>query len=288
MQKSTTPVDDYINAFPEDVSQKLESIRNLIREKAPKAQEEFSYGMPAYKTGGRPLVYFAAFKNHIGLYALPTGHVRFAKELAIYRHGKGSVQFPLSQPLPLDLIGRIVEYRLIENDLKSNKMKTERKTDFIIDKSNQRVQVEWEFYAPVEKVWDAWTRPEILDQWWAPKPWKARTKSMDFRSGGFWLYAMMGPDGQEVCGKADYQIVVEKKEFQAIDSFCDSDGIILKNLPQTKWQVYFIPQDQSTLLKMELIYKSTDNLEQNIKMGFQEGFTMALGNLDEVLIGLKS
>jgi len=108
-------VDDYIASFPKDLQVLLNNIRKTILEKAPQAIESISYGMPAYKTNGKPLVYFAAFKNHIGFYATPNGHSKFAKELSIYKSGKGSVQFPLDKPIPFDLIGRIVEFKIKEN-----------------------------------------------------------------------------------------------------------------------------------------------------------------------------
>ena len=105
-------VDDYIQSMPPEVRPILNEIRGLIKKQAPQAAEGISYGMPAYKQNGKPLVYFAAFKNHIGFYATPNGHSEFAKELARYKQGKGSVQFPLKEPVPYDLIRRIVEFRL--------------------------------------------------------------------------------------------------------------------------------------------------------------------------------
>lgn len=104
-------VDEYINSFPQDIQILLEKIRNVIRETAPEAAESISYGMPAYKLNKKPLVYFAAFKNHIGFYATPTGHSRFSDELSQYKQGKGSVRFPLNEPVPFDLIKRIVEFK---------------------------------------------------------------------------------------------------------------------------------------------------------------------------------
>jgi uncharacterized protein YdhG (YjbR/CyaY superfamily) len=111
-------VDEYIKDFPEDVQHILIEIRSAIIELAPQAEESISYGMPAYKTNGKPLVYFAAFKNHIGFYATPSGHKAFEKELAKYKQGKGSVQFPIDKPMPLKLITKIVEYRIKFNSQK--------------------------------------------------------------------------------------------------------------------------------------------------------------------------
>jgi uncharacterized protein YdhG (YjbR/CyaY superfamily) len=114
-------VDSYIKSFPEDVQVLLQQIRAIIRENAPEAEESIAYQMPAYKSAGKPLVYFAGYKNHIGFYATPSGHSIFEKELSKYKQGKGSVQFPLDKPLPFDLIARIVRYRMEENSLKAKK-----------------------------------------------------------------------------------------------------------------------------------------------------------------------
>lgn len=113
-------VDEYIVGFPKEVQDILKQVRATIRKAAPEAQETIAYGMPAYRLNG-PLVYFAAFKSHIGFYATPTGHEAFAKELSKYKQGKGSVQFPLDQPIPFDLITRIVKFRVTENASKSKK-----------------------------------------------------------------------------------------------------------------------------------------------------------------------
>jgi uncharacterized protein YdhG (YjbR/CyaY superfamily) len=115
MRSSFKNIDEYIITFPAEVQKILEQIRTIIRENAPGAEESISYGMPAFKLHNKPLVYFAGYKNHIGFYATPTGHEEFTKELAGYKQGKGSVQFPLDKPIPFDLIGRIVAYRAIEN-----------------------------------------------------------------------------------------------------------------------------------------------------------------------------
>ena len=108
-------VASYFAKFPEASQKRMQQIRTLIMEKAPEAQESISYGMPAYKTNGKPLIYYAAFKNHIGLYATPSGHTHFADALSQYKQGKGSVQFPNEQPLPLDLIAEIIAFRVEEN-----------------------------------------------------------------------------------------------------------------------------------------------------------------------------
>ncbi len=113
MNKPTTTT-EYIATFPKDIQLLLNTMRATIKTVAPKAEESISYGMPAYKLFKKPLVYFAGYKNHIGFYATPTGHEEFNAELSKYKQGKGSVQFPINEPLPLDLITRIVQFRVEE------------------------------------------------------------------------------------------------------------------------------------------------------------------------------
>lgn len=115
-------VDEYIATFPPEVQEILEKVRATIKGAAPGAVECIAYAMPAYKLNG-PLVYFAGYKNHIGFYATPTGHEAFKKELSKYKEGKGSVQFPLDEPMPFKLIEKIVRFRVKENMAKGKKSK---------------------------------------------------------------------------------------------------------------------------------------------------------------------
>lgn len=112
-------VEKYIAAFPPEVQKIMHEIRRIITDEAPDAVEGMAYGMPGYKTHGKPLVYFAGYKKHIGFYATPTGHSAFAEELAHYKQGKGSVQFPLDKPIPYDLISRMTVFRALENSVMS-------------------------------------------------------------------------------------------------------------------------------------------------------------------------
>lgn len=127
MKKTFKNIDDYIAIQTPEVQILLEQMRQTIKKAAPEAEELISYNMPAFKYHGM-LVYFAAYKNHIGFYATPTGHSQFKEELSVYKQGKGSVQFPLNQALSLELISRIVKFRMEENlkkvQLKNNKSKT--------------------------------------------------------------------------------------------------------------------------------------------------------------------
>jgi uncharacterized protein YdhG (YjbR/CyaY superfamily) len=113
-QEAPQTIDTYIAGFPEDVQAILQQIRRTIHETAPEATEAISYGMPTFKLHGN-LVHFGAFKSHIGFYPVPSGVEAFKDELAAYKQGKGSVQFPLDKPMPLDLIRRIVEFRVQES-----------------------------------------------------------------------------------------------------------------------------------------------------------------------------
>ena len=112
--KKFNSIDEYIKSHPKDIQMILEKIRKIIKQAAPEATEAISYGMPAFKINGKVLVYFAAFKHHIGFYALPSGNIAFKKELIQYKTGKGSIQFPLDQPIPYDLFKRIVIFRAEE------------------------------------------------------------------------------------------------------------------------------------------------------------------------------
>ena len=113
--KKFKTIDEYIKTFPEDVQIILEKVRQTILKAAPGSAETISYQMPAFKLNGRVLVYFAGWKNHIGFYPTPSGTTVFEKELSQYEGAKGSVKFPLDKPIPYDLIGKIVRYRVKEN-----------------------------------------------------------------------------------------------------------------------------------------------------------------------------
>jgi uncharacterized protein YndB with AHSA1/START domain len=159
--------------------------------------------------------------------------------------------------------------------------------DFTVDKENKTITVQREFDAERSLVWDAYTKSEILDQWWAPKPWKAKTKSMDFREGGSWVYAMVGPKGEEHWAIANYSKIEPMKEFAVDDAFADSNGNINKEMPQSKWNVTFSDQKDNTLVLIAITYPDLAQLEATIKMGFKEGLAMGMENLDELLASKK-
>lgn len=113
-------VDAYIAGFPEDVQEILDRMREIVREVAPDAEERIAYGMPGYKLNGKPLVYFAGYAKHIGFYATPNGHEAFKEDFARYKQGKGSVQFPLDEPMPYELVERVVRFRVDDVSNKSS------------------------------------------------------------------------------------------------------------------------------------------------------------------------
>ena len=124
MKTTYTTIDEYISSFPADVQAILQKIRATICKAAPGAEEAISYQMPTFKLNGN-LVHFAAFKNHIGFYPVPSGIEKFKKELSVYPQGKGSVQFPLDRPIPYVLISKIVKFRVKENLEKAKAKKNE-------------------------------------------------------------------------------------------------------------------------------------------------------------------
>lgn len=151
------------------------------------------------------------------------------------------------------------------------------------DAANKKIIVVREFDAPLEEVWKAWTDSNIMDQWWAPKPYQAKTKTMDFREGGHWLYSMVGPDGNESFCRADFKTIVENKSYTAEDAFCDENGKITHEIPGMHWKNEFSATDTGTKVEVEITFASEADMQKIIEMGFEVGFTAAHGNLDEVL-----
>ena len=162
-------------------------------------------------------------------------------------------------------------------------MKSNLTMNFTVDKENKKINVEREFAAPLKNVWAAWTEKELLDQWWAPLPWKTVTKSMDFREGGSWFYYMLGPDGTKFWSLVEYTSVEMLKGFSGLDGFCDEEGVLTDTFPRTKWKNVFTQDGSSTTVHVQVEYDSVEDLEKIIEMGFEEGFTSALINLDELL-----
>jgi len=156
--------------------------------------------------------------------------------------------------------------------------------DFTVNKEKNSITVKREFDAEISLVWDAYTQSELLEQWWAPKPWKAKTKSMDFKEGGHWHYVMCGPAGEEHWAFTTYQKIEYQKVFTGVDSFTDNNAVANKELPQSSWQISFTSKGDTTLVTTHILYDSLEQLETIIKMGFKEGYTLAMEGLDELLM----
>lgn len=165
-------------------------------------------------------------------------------------------------------------------------MNSNLKFDFTVDKKDNTVHVQREFDATLDLVWEAWTDPQILDQWWAPKPYRAETKSMDFREGGTWLYSMISPEGEAHWCKADYREIEHRQSYSYTDNFCDENGNVGELFPNSSWKNVFSEQSGKTSVNITIRYESLEMLEKVIGFGFREGFTMALQNLDRY-IGAK-
>lgn len=159
--------------------------------------------------------------------------------------------------------------------------------NFLVDKENKNITVTREFAANRALVWDAYTQKDILDQWWAPHPWKTHTKTLDFREGGHWHYAMRGPNGEEHWAMANYGIIVAQERFTGLDAFADAEGNINKDMPQSEWDVRFSDKGENTLVSFNINYPDLAQLEATIEMGFKEGLASAMENLDALLPGLK-
>jgi uncharacterized protein YndB with AHSA1/START domain len=158
--------------------------------------------------------------------------------------------------------------------------------DFTVDKSTHSVFVIREFNAELPLVWDAFTKQEILDQWWAPKPWMSKTKSMDFKVGGRRFYAMVSPEGEERSWQIqDYTSISPKTNFKFLSVFADKDEN--PHLPGSNWDLNFSEQNGITKVSITIYNDSLERMEKMIEMGFKEGFTMTLNELETLLKSKK-
>lgn len=162
-------------------------------------------------------------------------------------------------------------------------MKTQIHTDF----EKLTFQAKREFDAPIALVWRAYTEKELLDRWWAPKPWSTETISMDFRKDGKWVYDMVGPNGERNRGVQIFSEIVFEEYFSGIDAFVDQDGNINESMPVANWKNTFLETEKGTIVIVDARYPSRDALEFVIKMGMDKGVSMAHDNLSEVLETLK-
>lgn len=156
-------------------------------------------------------------------------------------------------------------------------------TEVKIDKDleNKKITVSKHFNAKPDAVWQAWTRKDILDQWWAPKPWRSETKKLEFQEGGSWQYAMVGPEDERHHGKFEYTKIHAPKSYEGVDSFTDEKGFINTELPQCYWKNEFRSAGAGTDVKISITPKTEGALEKMLEMGFEDGFKAGLENLEE-------
>jgi len=159
--------------------------------------------------------------------------------------------------------------------------------DFTVDKTVKQVYVTKEFNAELPLVWDAFTKQELLDQWWAPKPWASKTKSMSFKEGGRRFYAMVSPEGQEHWSIQDFTSINPTTNFKFVDAFTDKDEVINSAFPSSEWDLNFSEQNNTTTVKIIIKHKTLAALEQIMQMDFKEGFAMTLNELEILLQQLK-
>ena len=157
--------------------------------------------------------------------------------------------------------------------------------EFIIDKSTKTVSITKEFDATRDLVWDAYTKAELLDQWWAPKPFASRTKVMEFREGGRRFYAMVSPDGQERWVIQEYKSITPKINFKLFNAFADANEN--PELPGSDWDLNFSEQDGKTTVSISIYNESLERLERMVEGGFREGTIGQLKNLEDLLANLQ-
>lgn len=158
--------------------------------------------------------------------------------------------------------------------------------DFVVNKEEKTVSITVELDAERDLVWDAYTKPELLDQWWAPKPFTSRTKVMDFRVGGKRVYAMVSPEGNELWVVQKFKSISPKTNFTLFNAFADENENL--QLPGSDWDLNFIDQGKTTKVSISIFNESLERMEKMIEMGFAEGSRAQLENLKELLRSLQT
>lgn len=158
-------------------------------------------------------------------------------------------------------------------------------SDFIVDKESKTVIVKREFNADLSLVWDAFTKPEILDQWWAPRPYQSRTKAMEFKVGGRRFYAMVSPEGNEMWAMHRYTSITPKTNFKMLNAFADKDEN--PQLPGSDWDFNFTEHNGNTHVSIIIKNDSLERMMKLIEMGFKEGFIQCLQQLKDLVESKK-
>jgi uncharacterized protein YndB with AHSA1/START domain len=159
--------------------------------------------------------------------------------------------------------------------------------DFLVNKEDKTLTVRREFRAGRQTVWDCYTKAELLDQWFAPKPFTTKTKSMDFRNGGYWHYAMIDQDGNHYWGLTKYKNINPIDFYETTDAFSNEAGEINETLPSAEWRVNFTDSGENTVVETIVQYVSLSDLETVINMGMEDGMISTLEKLDELFEKLE-
>jgi uncharacterized protein YndB with AHSA1/START domain len=162
-------------------------------------------------------------------------------------------------------------------------MSTENKTKVLKNLKEKSILVSREFHAPLAHVWRAYTERELLDQWWGPAPWRAETSFLNFKVGGYWLYAMVGPENEKHWGRMNYTAIQHHKSFDMEDVFCDENGNTNNDLPVSTGQMIFKETAIGTLVEFRMYYPSEADVQKIVEMGFEQGISIGLNQLEELL-----
>ncbi|HOY15193.1 MAG TPA: SRPBCC domain-containing protein [Saprospiraceae bacterium] len=158
--------------------------------------------------------------------------------------------------------------------------------DFNVKAEERKIEVRRVFAGGLDLVWKAWTSAELLDQWWAPKPYRTETKSLNFQENGIWHYSMLSPEGERHWCLAEYKAIKPSEQYVALDAFCNEQCEINTDFPRSLWTNKFTVDGDHTIVNISILYEKVEDVEKIIELGFREGFTMAMGNLDELLSNL--
>ena len=167
--------------------------------------------------------------------------------------------------------------------IKNEKMENENKTTFVVDKENNTLTIKRNFDANRNLVWDCYTKSEFLEQWFAPEPFTAKTKEMDFKEGGYWLYAMIDPKGTEYWSRTDFTEIKPIDYYKSLDGFCNENGELNADMPRAKWIVNFTDLGEKTNVESVVTYNSLKDLEMVLEMGIEEGIASTHERLDKIL-----
>lgn len=167
-------------------------------------------------------------------------------------------------------------------------MKPDLRFDFVADMQKSTLTIRREFAAGRQLVWDCYTKRELLDQWYAPKPLVTKTKSFDFREGGHWHFAMIDPNGTHYWSRTDYETITPIDGYTGYDGFTDETGVVNPDMPRSHQDLSFADMGDHTLVQTLVTYNSPQDLQTVIDMGMKEGLTSTLERLDELLLTLNN